>query len=70
MSAITQEELKNLKKLINNIEKLIKLNVDFKNRLERNSKTSVNITSNILKKHTKKQKRVKKSKSKSKSKNI
>lgn len=65
MSAITQEELKNLKKLINNIEKLIKLNVDFKNRLERNSKTSVNITSNLLKKHTKKQKRVKKSKSKS-----
>lgn len=50
MSEITEKDLGNLKRLIKNIEELIKLNVDFKNRLERNSKRNVNITDDLLKK--------------------
>lgn len=50
MSEITEKDLSNLKRLIKNIEELIKLNVDFKNRLERNSKRNVNITDDLLKK--------------------
>ncbi len=50
MSEITEKDLGNLKRLIKNIEELIKLNVDFKNRLERNSKRNVNITNDLLKK--------------------
>ena len=50
MSEITEKDLVNLKRLIKNIEELIKLNVDFKNRLERNSKRNVNITDDLLKK--------------------
>lgn len=50
MSEITEKDLGNLKRLIKNIEELIKLNIDFKNRLERNSKRNVNITDDLLKK--------------------
>ena len=50
MSEITEKDLGNLKRLIKNIEELINLNVDFKNRLERNSKRNVNITDDLLKK--------------------
>ena len=38
MSSVSKEELKNLKKLIANIEELIKLNIDFQKRLEMNSR--------------------------------
>jgi len=38
MSLATKEELKNLKKLISNIEELIKLNIAFQKKLENNSK--------------------------------
>ena len=56
MSSVSKEELKNLKKLIANIEELIKLNIDFQKRLEMNSRPSVNKTSNILKGHKKQSK--------------
>lgn len=56
MSSVSKEELKNLKKLIANIEELIKLNIDFQKRLEMNSRPSVNVTSNILKGHKKQSK--------------
>ena len=50
MSDLTRKDLANLKKLIKNVEELIKLNVDFKNRLERNSRRDLNITNSLLKK--------------------
>ena len=50
MSEISKKDLINLKRLIKNIEELIKLNVEFKNRLERNSKRDLNITNDLLKK--------------------
>lgn len=50
MSDLTRKDLANLKKLIKNVEELIKLNIDFKNRLERNSRRDLNITNSLLKK--------------------
>ena len=70
MSSVSKEELKNLKKLIANIEELIKLNVDFQKRLEMNSRPSVNVTSNILKAHKKQNKESSKATSKATSKAI
>ena len=49
MSELTRKDLANLKKLVKNIELLIKLNIDFKNRLERNSRRDLNITEELLK---------------------
>ena len=51
MSELTQKDLANLKKLVKNIELLIKLNIDFKNRLERNSRRDLNITEELLKRN-------------------
>ena len=56
MSDLTRKDLANLKKLIKNVEELIKLNVDFKNRLERNSRRDLNITNSLLKKAKAKEK--------------
>jgi hypothetical protein len=49
MSELTRKDLANLKKLVKNIELLLKLNIDFKNRLERNSRRDLNITEELLK---------------------
>jgi hypothetical protein len=51
MSELTRKDLANLKKLVKNIELLIKLNIDFKNRLERNSRRDLNITEELLKRN-------------------
>lgn len=51
MSELTRKDLANLKKLVKNIELLIKLNIDFKNRLERNSRRDINITEELLKRN-------------------
>lgn len=67
MSDLTRKDLANLKKLIKNVEELIKLNVDFKNRLERNSRRDLNITNSLLKKEKAKAKAKAKEKSKRKS---
>ena len=61
MSDLTRKDLANLKKLIKNVEELIKLNVDFKNRLERNSRRDLNITNSLLKKANAKEKSKRKS---------
>ena len=63
MSDLTRKDLANLKKLIKNVEELIKLNVDFKNRLERNSRRDLNITNSLLKKAKAKEKEKSKRKS-------
>ena len=65
MSDLTRKDLANLKKLIKNVEELIKLNVDFKNRLERNSRRDLNITNSLLNKAKAKAKAKAKSKRKS-----
>lgn len=65
MSDLTRKDLANLKKLIKNVEELIKLNVDFKNRLERNSRRDLNITNSLLKKAKANAKAKEKSKRKS-----
>jgi hypothetical protein len=65
MSDLTRKDLANLKKLIKNVEELIKLNVDFKNRLERNSRRDLNITNSLLKKAKANAKEKEKSKRKS-----
>ena len=67
MSDLTRKDLANLKKLIKNVEELIKLNVDFKNRLERNSRRDLNITNSLLKKAKAKANAKAKAKSKRKS---
>ena len=67
MSDLTRKDLANLKKLIKNVEELIKLNVDFKNRLERNSRRDLNITNSLLKKAKAKENAKAKEKSKGKS---
>ena len=67
MSDLTRKDLANLKKLIKNVEELIKLNVDFKNRLERNSRRDLNITNSLLKNAKAKAKAKAKEKSKRKS---
>lgn len=68
MSELTRKDLANLKKLVKNIELLIKLNIDFKNRLERNSRRDLNITEELLKREKQRnklrRKTVKKSKRK------
>ena len=67
MSELTRKDLANLKKLVKNIELLIKLNIDFKNRLERNSRRDINITEELLKRNKQRNKlrrTVKKSKRK------
>lgn len=67
MSELTRKDLANLKKLVKNIELLIKLNIDFKNRLERNSRRDLNITEELLKRNKQRNKlrrTVKKSKRK------
>ena len=63
MSDLTRKDLANLKKLIKNVEELIKLNIDFKNRLERNSRRDLNITNSLLKKEKAKAKEKSKRKS-------
>ena len=63
MSDLTRKDLANLKKLIKNVEELIKLNIDFKNRLERNSRRDLNITNSLLKKAKAKEKEKSKRKS-------
>ena len=65
MSDLTRKDLANLKKLIKNVEELIKLNIDFKNRLERNSRRDLNITNSLLKKAKANAKAKEKSKRKS-----